>query len=640
MRICLCLSLAVAPQALAQQARPPGRDVVRAADDAFGRRVGIEDVGLYSESEVRGFDLQSAGNYRVEDHYFVRAAGLPLTLLDGTAIRVGANGLRTDFAAPSGVVRYDLPEAQPGVGARVETGWWGGTGPVLATRVTAGTKDGRLGIVGNLQISPWQDYTDGTGGDFYSGGIVSRWSPTPGVRLTGLLNRTWYPRGGDAIFVTADGAPPPAIARGPERSQPWMVQRTGTTQAGVMADVAAGGGWDFGASSFLSAIDNHRTFFNLVRLSADGGPAEAHAQVFGGERNRSISTEATAAKTFATGALQHRLIAMLRRRDSLIATGQGTALPVVLHPDVDAPVVVPEPDFAIDPRRKRDTVGQWAAGLGYRLSIGDAAELRADVQRARYTKRVHGLDGDETREMSQPWLYSTALTGAVTSELTAFASYARGLEEAGVAPGNALNRGTVLPAAVSRQAELGLKYRIPGGPALIAGLFDLAKPMPGLGGDGVYGLVGEVRHRGMELSIAGPITRRLSAVLGATWLDARIRGQLVERGEIGAHPINRPETIALANLTWRVPWIEGLAMDGGVNFRGERYADRANSATLPRYALFHAGLRQRFEVDGTPLTVRARIANLFDTFAWNASSSGLFSWVNKRVLTLTVTGEI
>lgn len=641
MRICLCLPLLAASPALAQQApQPPGRDVVRAADDAFGRRVGIEDVGLYSESEVRGFDLQSAGNYRVEDHYFVRAAGLPLTLLDGTAIRVGANGLRTDFAAPSGVVRYDLPEAQPGLGARIEAGWWGGTGPVLATRLTAGSADGTLGIVANLQLSPWQDYTDGTGGDFYSGGIVSRWSPRPGVRLTGLLNRTWYPRGGDAIFATAEGTTPRKITRGPERSQPWMEQRTGTTQAGLIADIAAGGGWDFGASVFLSGIDNHQTFFNLVRLSADGRSAEAHAQVFGDERNRSISAEATAAKRFATGTLQHRLIAMLRRRDSLVSTGPGTALPVVLHSDIDTPVVAPAPEYAIDPRRKRDAVAQWAAGLGYRLSIGEAAELRADVQRTRYTKTVRGLDGGKTYETTQPWLYSAAITGALTSELTAFASYVRGLEEAGVAPGNAVNRGAVLPAAVSRQAELGLKYRIPGGPALIAGLFDLAKPMPGLDSDGVYGFVGKVRHRGVELSLAGPVTGRLSAVVGATWLDARIEGELVESGAIGAHPINRPETIALANLTWRVPGIEGLAIDGGVNFRGERYADRTNSATLPDYAIFHAGLRQRFEVDGTPLTVRARVANLFDKFAWNASSSGLFSWVNKRVMTLTLTGEI
>ena len=98
--------------------------------------------------------------------------------------------------------------------------------------------------------------------------------------------------------------------------------------------------------------------------------------------------------------------------------------------------------------------------------------------------------------------------------------------------------------------------------------------------------------------------------------------------------------IALANLTWRVPGIEGLAIDGGVNFRGERYANRENSATLPSYAIFQAGLRQRFDIEGKPVTLRARVTNLFDKFVWNASNAGLFNTNGKRVVTVTLTGEI
>jgi iron complex outermembrane recepter protein len=495
-------------------------------------------------------------------------------------------------------------------------------------------------LVGSVQANPLQDYTDGTGGDFFAAGTVLHWSPQPGIKLTGIYGRTWFERGGDTVFAAADNLPPPQVVRGPERSQPWMEQRTETSQAGLIGDVDAGGGWRFGASAFLSRLDDQRTFFNLIRFTADGAPVEEIAQAFGDELYRSTSVEATAAKSFATGRLQHRVLAMVRRRDSLARTGPGAALPTVLFPDVDAPVAIPRPSFAIDPRRKRDTVGQWAGGLGYRLSIGSAAELRADVQRARYTKTIRALDGTETRETTRPWLYSASLTGGITPQLTAFASYARGLEEAGVAPGNAANRGAVLPAALSRQAELGVKYVVPGGPALIAGVFDLSRPLPGLDEAGVYGFVGEVRHRGVELSLAGAITQRLSAVLGATWLDARISGELVDNDVIGAHPIGRPEVIALANLTWRVPGVDGLAIDGGVNFRGERYANRQNSATLPSYAVFQAGLRQRFSIEGQPLTVRARVTNLFDKFVWNASNAGLFTPNGKRVVTLTLTGEI
>ena len=52
-------------------------NAIGGADDAFGSRIGQESIGLYSESLVRGFDLQQAGNYRIGDTYFVRAASPP-----------------------------------------------------------------------------------------------------------------------------------------------------------------------------------------------------------------------------------------------------------------------------------------------------------------------------------------------------------------------------------------------------------------------------------------------------------------------------------------------------------------------------------------------------------------------------------
>jgi len=198
----------------------------------------------------------------------------------------------------------------------------------------------------------------------------------------------------------------------------------------------------------------------------------------------------------------------------------------------------------------------------------------------------------------------------------------------------------VLPAAISRQAELGLKYGFAGGPTLIAGLFDLSKPTPGIDAAGAFDFVGTVRHRGVELSLAGPLTSRLNAVLGATWLDARIDGELVDRGVIGVRPIGRPRVTALANLTWRVPGVEGLTVDGGVNVRGARYADRENSVALPGYALFNLGLRQAFAVGGHPVTLRARVTNLTDRFAWNPASSGLITPIAPRTLTLTLTSAL
>ena len=47
-------------------------NATRAAGDAFGFRSGDDSVGIYDETSVRGFNLEAAGNYRVNDSYFVR----------------------------------------------------------------------------------------------------------------------------------------------------------------------------------------------------------------------------------------------------------------------------------------------------------------------------------------------------------------------------------------------------------------------------------------------------------------------------------------------------------------------------------------------------------------------------------------
>ena len=86
-------------------------NAVSSAADAFGERVGIEQSGLYSESQVRGFDLNDSGAYRIDDAYFSRAGALDDTVLSGVGVRVGVNAARLAYPAPSGVVNYRLRDA-------------------------------------------------------------------------------------------------------------------------------------------------------------------------------------------------------------------------------------------------------------------------------------------------------------------------------------------------------------------------------------------------------------------------------------------------------------------------------------------------------------------------------------------------
>src|SRR5688572_5143616 len=171
----IALALAAASTAAAQDS------AVESAADAFGERVGTEQSGLYSESQVRGFDLNDSGAYRIDEAYFSRGAALNDPVLAGVGVRVGVNAARLAYPAPTGVVNYRLRQA----------------GPVDTLRVTAGVRDfgtrvlqadgsvraGDFSLAGGVIWRPVQRYAQGYEGRGLDVGGVGAWQISPEQRL-------------------------------------------------------------------------------------------------------------------------------------------------------------------------------------------------------------------------------------------------------------------------------------------------------------------------------------------------------------------------------------------------------------------------------------------------------------------------
>jgi iron complex outermembrane receptor protein len=79
-------------------------NVVTQSDDAFGKTVGDEQIGIYNPDDVRGFSPIDAGNVRIEGLFFDQQAGLT----DRSSIRVGISAQGYPFPAPTGIVDYSL----------------------------------------------------------------------------------------------------------------------------------------------------------------------------------------------------------------------------------------------------------------------------------------------------------------------------------------------------------------------------------------------------------------------------------------------------------------------------------------------------------------------------------------------------
>ncbi len=70
------------------------------SEDAFGRSVGQESIGIYNEGDVRGFSPIDAGNVRVEGLYFDRLSNPTQRLVEGSSIRVGIAAQSYPFPRP------------------------------------------------------------------------------------------------------------------------------------------------------------------------------------------------------------------------------------------------------------------------------------------------------------------------------------------------------------------------------------------------------------------------------------------------------------------------------------------------------------------------------------------------------------
>jgi len=231
----------------------------------------------------------------------------------------------------------------------------------------------------------------------------------------------------------------------------------------------------------------------------------------------------------------------------------------------------------------------------------------------------------------KPLFVNAALALTVSDRLAAYANFTQGLEEAPLAPENALNAQEAPPAIHTEQYDFGVRYTLTPQLRLVVGYFDVRKPYFNVDPTRLYRMLGDERHRGFEVSLAGKLSDRLNIVAGAVLQKPDVTGEGVRSGLIGPKPVNQAETTLRLNLDYRTPWIEGLSVDAAYAHTGERAATTRQFVELGGRQLnaealstLDLGMRYRFRIAGHPSTFRAQALNVFDDFAWRVFPSGAF----------------
>jgi len=598
-------------------------NAITSADDAFGSQLGKDQTGIYSWEDVRGFSAVKAGNVRIEGIYFDHLANFFRTIR-GMSVRVGAAAVDYPFLAPTGIIDRSLKLP----------------GDAVTNTVTVGRAPyGALWMEADAQLPIVQDRLGvGVGGSyeetkFVDGSLLKAWT-------SGIVGRYRHHDGDVAAFVdfgTWDAQPialtvvpgpylPKLPKPGMYQGQSWTEGTTTAWNMGVLARQRISDSISFRGGIFQAIQDKPRNFSEIVQVDQVDGSGSHVAVADPRHLARAKSGEAQLAWNGVSGQLRHRVVAMVRGRDKRSESGGSDVIDL-------GPVMLGQADPEPRPSFKFQSVNvshiqQYSAGISYLGQLGRLAKLHVGIQKSSY-RATFSQPADQTRTSDSPWLYNASLALTPVPWLETYVTYVTGLEESGIAPENAANRNELLPASRTRQMDGGLRITADGW-RVAASLFEIKKPYFNFDATNQFNSAGTVRHQRLELSLTKQLDSRLNLLFGAVLMDPVVSGEARQTGRSGKRPVGISKTLVRLDADYQTG-IKGISLNGSVVYTGKRAASSQTYPALVGKQLFVPGFvnvdlggRYNFAFQGTQMSMRLNVLNVFDSRGWNPVASNVY----------------
>ena len=595
-------------------------NIVNSAEDAFGARVGSENIGLYSPTSARGFNPMQAGNVRMEGLYFDQQSFLGRAIAKSTIMRVGLSAQSYPFPAPTGIADTSLfiPDGKKSFSTSVEIRQPIGLNVWSADLKFPVTEELAMAVGTTAFVSP---INGGVANRSWQVNSIVRWKPSENFEAIPFV---FYQRGEDAEVApsvfTGGAYLPPRTDRGVFYGQYWADRSTDDFNAGLVVRGNPFANWRLQGGIFRSDVTRPKNFVVFFRNVQPSGLGTLDILRYPEHQSASTSGEVRASGVYTQGSYRHTVHFAVRGRETRRLFGGGAnasygSAMIGVHADVAEP-----PGWAVGVR-DNDVVRQFTPGVSYVGQWAGVGEFSLGLQKSFYHRDFGKLGAVPTTTKSQPWLYNGTVAYNITPRFALYAGYTRGIEEFGVAPDNTLNAGAPLPAQLTKQIDGGLRYTIMPGMILNTGVFEVSKPYFDRDTSNTYTVVGNVRHSGIEFSLTGSPFTGFRVVAGAVILKARVSGLPVDQGLIGrAAPGTAPRILRL-NLQYGPPSWKGFSVESQIENEGSQYANRTNTLRVDSLTTFSAGVRYGFMIADTAANVRVQVNNIANKFSWRVDGN-------------------
>jgi iron complex outermembrane recepter protein len=380
-RIAILMALSVSSAAFAQTTT---NNAVTQSEDAFGRAVGNERIGIYSNDEVRGFNPIEAGNNRLEGLYIDQGQITSPRLIDSSSIRVGYAARGVPFPAPTGIIDLRIDKFTGSAKFNAEFEWEDNPniGAAIEAKVPlAGEKLGMAVGLGARNV----DQVHGRNGNFRNYGASLSWLPVKDSEIILFASGARAKSAEFSPFIyPLPGVTPPRQPRKLQQTQPWANSAFGVSASGLIAKFPVGK-FRIEAGLFRTSRSDPYSFATL-QLGTDVTGRVSDLVVIADEDNRwrAYSGEVRLSRSVTTGNVRHTLIAAVRGRDQEREFGGQQRISLGAS-QIGVQDFRPKPVLSFGPN-DQSHVRQLTFGLQYNLQTTGGSQMSVAVQKARYRK--------------------------------------------------------------------------------------------------------------------------------------------------------------------------------------------------------------------------------------------------------------
>ncbi|TDV14905.1 TonB-dependent siderophore receptor [Paraburkholderia caballeronis] len=227
------------------------------------------------------------------------------------------------------------------------------------------------------------------------------------------------------------------------------------------------------------------------------------------------------------------------------------------------------------------------------------------------------------------WLPQFGLVYRIAPSLSVYTNYSRSF-----VPNVSGDAVEPLAPERGRVYEAGLKFDLKPGITGTLAVYQIDKRNVAVTIGDVTSTIGSARSRGVELDVAGRVTRHLSLIGSYAYTNA-----VDEQDNTPMVNAPRHSGSLFAVYDTTLPYVSGRwRFGGGARLVGNRPGDTANSFTLPGYVVVDAFAAYETKIGRIPTKIQLNVKNLFDKTYYPSSNSNLIIAVGEpRLVMLTST---